>query len=111
MKLRYTPEVICDLELIQDYIANRLINPTAAQGIIQNIAIACHRRKEQPRMGIEVRKKTGREIDGYCMVSGAYMIIYDVDEAVSIIRILDARVDYMRILFGEAGMDLPGSRV
>ena len=102
MKLRYTPEAICDLELIQDYITNRLMNPSAAQGIIRGIAIACNRLKNQPHMGIALRRKTGSEIDGYCMISGAYVIIYDVDEAVSIIRILDARLDYMRILFDEA---------
>jgi len=100
MKLRYTPGAICDLELIRDYITNRLMNPTAAQNIIRSIAIACKQLKDQPRMGVELRKKTGREIDGYCLISGAYMIIYDVDEVVSIIRILDTRVDYMRILFG-----------
>ena len=102
MKLRYTPEAICDLELIQDYITNRLMNPAAAQGIIRGIAIACNRLKDQLHIGVALRKKTDREIDGYCLISDAYMIIYDVDEAVSIIRILDARLDYMRILFGEA---------
>ncbi len=100
MKLRYTPEAICDLDRIKDYITNRLMNPTAAKNIIRSISDTCKQLKTQPHMGMELRKKTGREIEGYCLISGVYVIIYDVNEAVSILRILDTRVDYMRILFG-----------
>lgn len=100
MKLRYTPAAICDLEEISDYVTNTLQNPGAAQNIISKIARDCNRLKDQPRMGLELSRKTGREIEGYCLISGQYMVIYDIDEAISVLRVLDTRVDYMRILFG-----------
>ena len=32
------------------------------------------------------------------MVSGRYLLIYEVTDAVSILRVLDTRVDYLRVL-------------
>ena len=102
MKLRYTPAAIDDMESIRDYIADKLMNPDAALGIISRIAASCDKLKERPYIGLSLRRKTGREIEGYCLICGAYMIVYEVDEAISVLRILDTRVDYMRILFGES---------
>lgn len=100
MRLRYTPAAILDLEQISEYISETLMNPTAAQNIIARIARDCNRLKDQPEMGVSLSRKTGREIEGYCLISGKYMVIYDVDEYISVQRVLDTRLDYMRILFG-----------
>ena len=99
MKLRYTPAAILDLEQISEYISETLMNPSAAQNIIAKIARDCSRLKEQPSLGIALSRKTGREVEGYCLISGKYMVIYDIDECISVQRILDTRLDYMRILF------------
>ena len=99
MNLRYTPAAIVDLEEIAGYISDVLLNPDAARGIIAGIARSCERLKEQPLLGVELRKKTGRDVEGRCLVSGQYLILYDVDDAVSILRVLDCRVDYLRVLF------------
>lgn len=102
MKLRYTPAAILDLQEIRDYIQDVLMNPDAAQNVLRSIADACARLKDQPRMGIELRRKLNREIDGHCIIVGRYIVIYDVDEAVSILRVLDTRTDYVRILLAES---------
>ena len=101
MKLRYTPAAMLDLQEIRDYICDVLMNSDAARNVLTNIAASCGKLKDQPYMGVELRKKLNREIDGYCMISGKYVVIYDVDEAVSILRVLDSRTDYVKVLFSE----------
>lgn len=100
MKLRYTPDALADLDEIHDYIANELKNPAAAKRVIVAIARDCDRLRMQPYMGLEIRKKTGYEINGRCLVSNMYMVIYDVREEISVLRIVDTRLDYIRILTG-----------
>ena len=98
MKLRYTPAAMLDLREIRDYICDVLMNPDAARNVLTSIAASCRKLKDQPYMGIELRKKLNREIDCYCIITGKYIVIYDVDEAVSILRVLDTRTDYVKIL-------------
>jgi len=101
MKLRYTPAAMLDLQEIRDYICDVLLNPDAAQNVLANIAASCGKLKNQPYMGIELRKKLNREIDGYCLIAGKYIVIYDVDDAISILRVLDTRTDYVKVLLAD----------
>ena len=98
MRLRYTPQAILDLEDIADYISLKLLNPQAAENIIRSIAKDAAAWKERPYLGVELRKKTGRDIDGRALISGQYMLIYEVGDEVSILRVLDTRVDYLRMI-------------
>ncbi len=98
MRLRYTPQAILDLEDISDYISLKLLNPQAAENIIRSIAKDAAALKERPYLGVELRKKTGRDIDGRALISGQYMLIYEVGDEVSILRVLDTRVDYLRMI-------------
>ena len=98
MKLRYTPQAIKDLENIQNYISVKLQNPEAAAGIIFRIAESAKQLKEQPHLGFEMSKKTGRDIPGRGLVSDQYIIIYDVTDCISILRVIDTRVDFMRMI-------------
>lgn len=100
MKLRYTPAAICDLDEIRDCVSHTLMNPDAARRIIASIARDCARLKEQPGLGVELRRKTGREIEGQALISDKYLVIYEVGESVSILRVLDTRTDVVHILFG-----------
>ena len=51
-------------------------------------------------MGIALAEKVERETDLRYLISGKHIIFYQVGEnAVSVIRILDGRTNYMRILF------------
>ena len=101
MKLRYTPAAILDLQEIRDYIQDVLMNPDAAKNVLKNIADSCGKLKEQSYMSLELRRKLGREIDGWCIITGKYIVIYDVDEAVSILRVLDTRTDYVKVLLAD----------
>ncbi len=101
MKLRYTPAAILDLQEIHDYIRDVLLNRDAARNVLAGIASSCSKLKSQPLMGTELRKKLNREIDGYCIVTGKYIVIYDVDEAVSILRVLDTRTNYVKVLLAD----------
>ena len=101
MKLRYTPAAILDLQEIQDYIQDVLLNPDAGRKVLAGIAASCAKLKDQPYMGVELRRKLNREIEGYCIFTGKYIVIYDVDEAVSILRVLDTRTDYWRVLLAD----------
>lgn len=98
MKLRYTPQAMLDLQEISDYISNDLQNPDAAIRIIQSIAQDASRLKDNPRLGFDLSRKTGQEIKGRGLVSGKYLLIYDVDDHISILRVLDTRVDYLRMI-------------
>ena len=66
--------------------------------IIASIARDAARLKENPCPGFDLSAKTGREIKGSGLVSGKYLLIYDIDDCISILRVLDTRVDYLRMI-------------
>jgi plasmid stabilization system protein ParE len=101
MKLRYTPAAICDLQEIESYIRDTRMNPDAAIHTISAIAESCASLKDQPQMGGKLRKKLGREIEGRYIVCGKHIVIYDIDEAISILRVLDTRTDYIKAILSE----------
>ena len=91
MKLRYTPESLCDLQEIKRYIKSELHNPTAASRITKAILDGCAQLKQFPEMGVSIGAKTGYETDLRMLET----------ETVSVGRIINARQDYIRILLGE----------
>ena len=101
MKLRYTPAAIADLEEIKSYIADTLLNPDAAANLMASIAAACALLKDQPLLGPELCHKLHREIDERFLIHKKYMIVYEVTDAVSILRVLDTRIDYLNVLLHE----------
>ena len=98
MRLRYTPAAIHDLEEIKAYVAVAFDSPELAQKVIDRIAASCALLKEQPFLGGELRGKLGRDVRGRYLIRDKSMIIYEVGELVSIIRVLDTRTDCLRIL-------------
>ena len=101
MKLRYTPAAIHDLEEIKQYVAETFDSPELAQKAVDKIAASCALLKEQPFLGGELRKKLKRDVEGRYLIREKNMIIYEVGDVVSIIRVLDTRTDYIRILHTE----------
>lgn len=104
MKLRYTPEAISDLQEIRRYIKNTLHNPTAALRISKAILAACSALKSFPKMGVSIESKTGFETDLRMLICENWVAIYRIEDEsgmISVARIMDARQDYIRILFGE----------
>lgn len=102
MKLRYTPRSRADMQEIRRYLAEELGNPSAAAHTTGSILRSCSRLKEQPFLGAELAAKTGRNTSLRYLVCGKYLVFYCAEEGtVSVIRILDGRTDYMRVLFEE----------
>lgn len=100
MKLRYTPEAISDLQNIKSYIGTNLRNPGAANRITKMILDQCASLKRFPRAGVGLSALTGYETDVRMLVCENYLALYRIDaETVSVARIINARQDYMRILF------------
>lgn len=100
MKLRYTPEAILDLRDMKQYISEELQNPSAALAITGKIVSSASQLKEQPNLGMDLDKKIRRETGLKYIVSGNHLIFYRIDEEyISVIRILDCRTNYIKILF------------
>ncbi len=104
MKLRYTPAAICDLQEIKGYIRDTLQNPGAATNTVARIARDVAILKEQPHLGPELRKKLNREIDSHYLITGKYIVIYDIDDVISVLRVLDTRTNYLKALFGDESL-------
>ena len=95
MKLRYTPESLCDLQEIKRYIKSELHNPTAASRITKAILDGCAQLKQFPKMGVSIGAKTGYETDLRMLVVESYIALYRIEtETVSVGRIINARQDY-----------------
>ena len=102
MKLRYTPEALRDLQEIKRYIKSEIHNPTAANRITKAILDGCAQLKQFPEMGVSIGAKTGYETDLRMLVVESYIALYRIEtEVVSVGRIINARQDYIHILFGE----------
>ncbi len=100
MKIIYTPQAREDLRDIRNYIADVLKNPVASKNMVAKILKTAHILSDQPNSGISLSEKTGRETDYRCIISGNYGIFYLVmNDNIQIMRILDLRTDYMRIIF------------
>ena len=74
MKLRYTPEALCDLQEIKRYIKSELHNPTAANRITKAILDGCGQLKQFPKMGVSIGAKTGYETDLRMLVVKLFLL-------------------------------------
>ncbi len=99
-KLRINPIAEYDLFKIKEYITKELDNPIAANKVVLNIIESYEKLKEFPLLGGELLSKVNVPTDYRYLISGNYIVFYKVDEVyVSIYRILNARRDYIKILF------------
>ena len=100
MKLRYTPEALCDLQEIKRYIKSELHNPTAASRITKAILDGCAQLKQFPEMGVSIGAKTGYETDLRMLVVESYIALYRIEtENVSVGRIIKSHpfVGYVNV--------------
>lgn len=100
-KIRLTPEAANDLREIKQYISAELKNPTAAVRVVERITKSIRVLQNFPAAGVSLESKTGYSTDYRMLVSEKYLVFYRVNgDIVSIIRVLNGRQDYLRILFG-----------
>ena len=100
MKLRYSPAAREDLRELHGYIARELQNPAAADRTVLSVLESCSCLKEQPLMGPELSRRIGRTTDLRYLICGKRIAFYRIEhDVISVLRILDGRTDYLRILF------------
>lgn len=100
MKLKYTPEAIADLQNTKAYISNVLHNPKAAKRITKQILDMCGSLKEHPNLGMSLNVKTDIDTDLKYLLCENHLAFYRIeDDWVMVVRILDGRTDYMRVIF------------
>lgn len=100
MKIRYTPQARADLRSFSQYISVELCNPQAAKRVTDKIVKDCSNLKDNPFLGPELNNKLDVDTDFRYLISSNYIIFYRInDDVISVIRICDARTNYINILF------------
>lgn len=101
MKLIYTPQAIADISAIKSYIELTLRNKVAARHIAEAILQSCAKLKSFPHLGFSVKERYGIDSEERILLCGKYAVIYAVrQDAIAVGRIIDARTDYARVLWG-----------
>ena len=101
MKVRYTPEALRDLQRISASIMEKFNNETVEKRVLKNIAGAIRGLEVFPYKGVEVQAVVGVLTDYRYIFNEKNYVFYRIEEEeISIIRILNEKQDYMRVLFG-----------
>lgn len=91
-----------ELKEIKDYISRELKNPIAAQNTVSKIKAAYSKLRDNPYIGTPLNTKTERKSSLRYLVSGSYVIVYDVcDDIVKIMRIRNGRQSNWHFIFGD----------
>ena len=101
-KIPYAAESRRDLDEIWDYIAYNLQNVSAAERIVNRIMNDVDHLENHAEMGALLSSIVNVESDYRFLVTGNYLTFYRVSgNDVYVDRILYARRDYLRVLFGD----------
>ena len=101
-KVFVSPEAGRDLSEIRRYIAKELKNPGSARKTINEILKNLKSLGRFPEQGPSVEALTGFTTDLRILLCGNHIALYKIEHnIVYISRIVDARQDYLRILFGD----------
>ncbi len=102
IEIEYTNEAVEDLQNIKEYISVELDNPQSAQRIVDDIVHRIDGLTDFPEIGAPLNSRTAEESDYRYLVCGNYNVFYRVeDQTVRIVRVLNARRNFMAILFGK----------
>lgn len=100
-EIKFSPEAITDLQNTKAYIADELCNEQAAVRTIEKILKRIRTLKDFPELGAPLSSIVNLDIDYRFLVCGNYTAFYRVEnDTVYILRVLYAKRDFMRILFG-----------
>ena len=100
----YSPQALCDLEQIGDYISEKLKNPIAALDTVNTIQDKIEKLAHFPELGALLSAKYDDiDVGDYrYLVCLNYLAFYRIDgQTVQIDRIIYGRRDYVAVLFGE----------
>lgn len=102
MKLVFSPQSRKDLTQIKNYISTSLSSPHAAENITSKILKSCLNLKTFPNLGAEMKNKFDVDTDMRYLISSNYIVFYKNDnDTIKIIRILYARINYIKYLFDD----------
>ena len=101
-KVFIAPEAARDFSKIKQYISTELKNRSAANRIVGNIMKDLRELGRYPEQEPSIEALTGFQTDLRMLLCGKHIALYRVEkEAVFVARVLDARQDYLRVIFGD----------
>lgn len=101
-KLVLSPNATKELAEIKNYIRKELKNPTAANRIVGKITKSLRILEHYPEAGPAIGSITGEDTDIRMLVCDKYIALYRImGNTVYVARIINAKQDYLRILFGD----------
>lgn len=101
-RLFISPAAEKDLIEIKQYISEDLDNPISAMKIISQITKHIRDLINFPEVGVPLSRKIGFETNYRFFISGSYLVFYRfVENSVYVDRVLYAKRDYIKILFGK----------
>lgn len=100
--LHLSQEAQNDLLEIKAYIEEELLNPSAALATVSKITRSLRILRTYAKAGVPLSSIADVESDYRFLVSGNYLSFYRIyGNEVYVDRVLYARRDYMRVLFGD----------
>ncbi len=103
VKIVFSKKAIDDLEGIKSYIIDELLNESSANKIVSNIIEKIRVLTDFPEIGAPLSSIVDIETIYRYLVCGSYIAFYRYEkDTVFIIRVLYARRNFVRILFGIA---------
>ncbi len=101
MIIRYTPKALQDLRGIKESILEKFESENIAERVLRNITTSINDLAIFPYKGVELKTVIRIETDYRYLFREKNYVFYRIgNEEVSIIRVLNEKQDYMRILFG-----------
>ena len=101
-KVFISPEASRDLSQIKQYISIELKNQNAANRIVGSILKDLRALGSYPEQGPAIEALTGFQTELRMLLCGKHIALYKFEnETVFVARIIDARQDYLRVLFGD----------
>lgn len=101
MELYYTPRARNDLVNIKESIIEKFDDENLAMEVLKKITETVRRLVVFPYLGRELSGITGIYTEYRCLFCKKNYVFYRVEEdRICVVRILNEKQDYMRILFG-----------
>ena len=111
-KVFISPEAGRDLYQIRQYLSKELKNPGAARNTVNGIVKDIKSLGRFPKQGPSVEALTGFQTDLRILLCNKHIALYKIEnDIVYISRIVDARQDYLRVLFGDDYLDVKSNPV
>lgn len=102
MKVQWRPAAIADVQAPLKYIKYNLKNPSATRELNSRIFNSISLLRENPYMGalLSLKFDLNEKVQYRYLIVSKQIVFYEVIEnTIEIIRVLDARTDYLSVLF------------